>query len=206
MIKVNDLSFSYRDQKIIDSCSFTIEAGEFVAITGSNGSGKSTLLKLLLGFLTPDTGTIVIDQKDVSYIPQQGLEDVEFPVSVEELLGFRLNQRAHRKERIAEALKLVGMQEHGKALIKNLSGGQRQRVLLARELVVDSKVLFLDEPNNGLDQASIESLYKLLKKLNTEKNLTIVLVTHNLDDIHQGLSRVLKLNQGVVRELEYVKV
>lgn len=204
MIKIDKLSFSYRDDHVLKDVSMIVNKGDYIALTGSNGSGKSTLIKLILGLLEAESGSITKGYSSIAYIAQQGLEDISFPVTVNELLKFRLPKNVLSKGDIQAALSRVGMENEGRKLISNLSGGQRQRVLIARELLINPEVLLLDEPTNGLDQRSIESLYTLLKKLNKESQMTIILVTHHIDEDDLDGMRVFSVFDHHVKEVTHV--
>lgn len=203
MIEFNNVRFSYNQDLVINDLSLQINKGDYVAITGGNGSGKSTLIKLMVGLLKPDTGSLTVLSDKVAYVPQNGLESITFPVTVEELLSFRLPKNKFNKQNVNVALKTVGLLDLKKRLIKDLSGGQRQRVLIARELIINPEIMILDEPTNGLDQDSIASLYKLLSQLHKE-GLTVVLVTHHIESHHAKGMRVLKLDHQSLQEIDYV--
>ena len=203
MIKISNLSFSYNDDIVLKDVTMEIHQGDYIALIGSNGSGKSTLVKLALGLLEADSGTITNTHGSIAYVPQQGLEDVRFPVTVNELLTFRLPRRKNKKTIIQDALKTVGLQDEGNRLISNLSGGQRQRVLIARELMVKPDVLILDEPSTGLDQDSIQHLYNLLKRLNQDEKMTIILVTHHINEDDLDGLRVFEIDHHHVEEVDH---
>lgn len=202
ILDIENFSFSYRNDLVLDDISLSIHQGDFVAFTGANGSGKSTLLKAILGFIQPDSGTISLDvlKYPLAYIPQGGLESIDFIVSVDELLKFR-NPKSTKRERL-DALKTVGMEDFDKSLLKNLSGGQRQRVLIARELINKPAILLLDEPTTGLDTESIAMLYNLLIDLN-KQGMSIIMVTHHLDDVFKGINRVFEFIDHQVKEVHY---
>lgn len=204
MININNVSFSYPDGMVLNDVTMTIQQGDYIGLLGSNGSGKSTLIKLILGLLQPSEGSIDRHYKRIAYVPQQGLEDVFFPVTVNELLKFRLPARKATADDIHAALKRVGLQDEGRKLIKNLSGGQRQRVLIARELLIHPDVLILDEPSTGLDQRSIQSLYKLLNQLHQDEGLTIILVTHHIDEQETKGMRLFEVSNHAVTEVSHV--
>lgn len=204
MIQIENVSFSYSDGTVFKDVNLRINKGDYLALLGSNGSGKSTLIKLILGLLDPTSGKIHREYDRIAYIPQQGLEDVSFPVTVNELMKFRLPRSKGSNAAISDALLRVGMQEEGKKLIQNLSGGQRQRVLIARELLIAPEVLILDEPNTGLDSKSIQSLYQLLDQLNQEEAMTIVLVTHQLDEEQRKGKRIVTVSDRNLIEVNYV--
>ena len=219
IIKVSNLKFHYDGQYILRGIDLSINAGDFVALVGSNGAGKSTLLKLILGELSPKAGLVRIMGTDprefdkwyrVGYVPQMGSQPLSgFPASVEEVVManlfsriglLRFPKREH-KERTKEALRLVGMLEHSRELVGNLSGGQQQRVLLARALVNDPDILLLDEPTTGVDEETADSFYKLIKKLNEDSKITILMVTHDIDRASIYISRAFCLEKGTVVEL-----
>ncbi|AYV34545.1 metal ABC transporter ATP-binding protein [Erysipelothrix rhusiopathiae] len=219
ILKLENMDFSYSKNNILETVSFAIDEGDFVALTGANGSGKSTLLKVILGFEKAQTGTVtLLDEPidafsqfdDIGYVPQGGLLGVaDFPATSLEIVMLRLSKGSFlnfynksRKKCALEALERVGMEAYASEMINNLSGGQLQRVLIARELIVEPKVLFLDEPTNGLDQEAIRNLYQLLEKLNQDQKMTIVMVTHNLDHDVQKINRIFEVKDRKVQEVK----
>jgi len=211
-ISVKDLSFGYQDTLLMDHVTFSVEEGDFAAIIGSNGTGKSTMIKLLLGLLTPTEGEIFMLGRKVEgpthfgkigYVPQNGGSNASrFPATAMELvmsslypqIGFLKFPRKKHREAALQALRQVGMQAHAGTLMSELSGGQQQRVMLARVLVNDPSVLLLDEPTVGIDAAAVSSLMDILHKLNIERNVTILMVTHELYSVAPYLNRVLCLS------------
>ena len=143
-----------------------------MCIIGDNGSGKSTLMKGILGLRKPMTGKIIfgdgLKQNEIGYMPQQTIVQKDFPASVEEIV---ISGRSYRE----------------------LSGGQQQRVLLARALCATQKMLLLDEPVAGLDPETTEEFYELVKKLNREEQVTILMVSHDLHAVSKYASHVLNL-------------
>ena len=211
-IEVKNLSFGYSDVLLMDGVSFRVGKGDFAAVIGSNGTGKSTMIKLLLGLLTPQSGEIFLMGEPLSafhrfqkigYVPQNsGSSAGSFPATAEEIvlsslysqIGFlKLAGKKHRKI-VLDALESVGMKAHAKSLISELSGGQQQRVMLARVLVNNPEILLLDEPTVGIDVGAVSSLMEILHKLNIEKQVTILMVTHDLSHVAQYLNRVLCLS------------
>ena len=211
-IEVRNLSFGYGDVLLIDGVSFCVNKGDFAAVIGSNGTGKSTMIKLLLGLLTPHSGEIHLMGEALSsfrkfskigYVPQNsGSSAGAFPATAEEIvlsslysqIGFlRIPGKTHRKL-VLDALESVGMKAHARSLISELSGGQQQRVMLARVLVNDPEILLLDEPTVGIDQGAVASLMDILHKLNIQKKVTILMVTHDLSHDAPYLNRVLCLS------------
>lgn len=218
IINVSNLSYSYGDTKVLESVNFEIQRKDFVAISGANGSGKSTLMKLLLGLLPCKEGTVSLFGEDVStllnfsnigYVPQGGLLQVSrFPATVLETILLRIPKanffNFSNKSRMEEAMKTlrhVGMQDYAHRLISSLSGGQLQRVLIARELMMNPEIIFLDEPTSGLDKASIETLYLLLDHINEVHDITIVMITHHLDQTVSKINRHLVVDDHRVEEV-----
>ncbi len=219
VLETKDLSFSYGETPVLTNISFQLRQGSFAALIGPNGAGKSTLLKLLLGELLPTSGTIQVLGKDarsfrgwrrIGYVPQDGLaRHADFPASAREIvqanlcaeIGLcRFPKQKHR-EQVQRALGLVGMEKYGKRLIGALSGGQRQRVLLARALVSSPDVMILDEPTSGMDQESAEDFYKLLSRLNMNRGLTILMVSHDVERICDHVSQVYCLEHNTMAGL-----
>lgn len=218
IVNISDLAFRYVDMPVLRDVNLSIRRGDYVILTGENGSGKSTLLKLLLGELIPQQGTIELFGKDISsgfqgmkigYVPQNGIgKNQNFPATVEEIMMTGLYQPFGKKrlskrqcqERITAALTELEMEIFCKQRIGELSGGQQQRVMLARALVGEPKLLILDEPAAGIDTISLKSLCKVLKRLNQEQGLTILMVTHGNIKEFSGAERFLKAEDGRIIE------
>ena len=214
-IESHNLSFSYGTLPVLENVSFSVPEGSYTALIGANGAGKSTLLKLLLGELTPTSGSLSLlgqpirsfrDWPRIGYVPQgtqAGYAD--FPASVSEVVSaglykkiglFRFANASHRKE-IARALSLVGMDGFEKRPIGDLSGGQRQRVLLARALAGQPSLLVLDEPMTGVDAQNAAAFRELLHRLNRETGITVLLVTHDIRAVAHDVTGVLRLDGTV---------
>ena len=165
-IEVDHVWFHYDKAPVLEDVSLRLEQGDFMALLGSNGGGKTTLLKLMLGILKPARGTIrVLGQAPedarhrVGYVPQTTDFNISFPISVYEAsmmgrlsrarMGRRYSRQDHAK--VQEILKQVGMWEQRETPIGQLSGGQRQRVFIARALVTEPEILFLDEPTPSIE-------------------------------------------------------
>ncbi len=211
LIEVSNLSFVYNETPVLKDISFTVKKGDFVGIIGPNGSGKSTLIKLMLKILPVSQGKISLlgqnineftDWNKIGYVSQKANAfNGSFPATVEEVVQanlfskiglFKFAQKKH-KDIVYEALEKVNMQDYGKRLIGNLSGGQQQRVFIARTLVNEPELLFLDEPTVGIDAKSEEAVYCLLARLNQTLGLTIVMVTHDIGAITVHADRLLCL-------------
>lgn len=224
ILDVNKVCFSYRDVTVLNEVSFRMREGDFIAVIGENGAGKSTLMKLLLGSLTPEKGSVEILGKNpvtaaalpqLSYVAQEGLQrQHNFPANAEEVVLAGLYARCHRflphsrkdKNRVREVLKEAGVADLGKRLISEMSGGQRQRVLLAKALISEPKLLFLDEPTTGIDEKQVHAFYELLYRLNREKGLSVFMITHDVERICGFAKRILLLRDKGVFELSPEKL
>ena len=210
LISVKNVSFSYENDEVLNNINCEIESGDYIGIIGGNGTGKSTLIKLLLGELKATSGEIALRTNKIGYIPQNaGQISKDFPATVFEVVSaglykkiglFRFMNKEHKKS-IDKALEIVGMSEYKNRLIGKLSGGQQQRVVLAKMLVSDPEIIFLDEPSNGIDKKSEKMLYKLLEKLNKEKNITILMITHDITGISKSVNRVFFLEDTQLKEI-----
>lgn len=216
ILEVKDLFFSYGNEDIIKGANLSLKRGDFSALIGSNGAGKTTLIKLLLGILSPDKGQVLWDGKplekgtdfsQISYVPQLMAGVDHFPISVEELVslnlykelrGLKILDDSHKK-RILDALTLVGMQDQVKELYQNLSGGQRQRVLIAKALISLPQVLLLDEPTTGIDSQAKGALFDLLFHLNQSHDITILMITHELQAVEKIIDSVYLLEDGRIQ-------
>lgn len=213
VISANNVKFSYNDETVLKSVSFEIEQGDYVGLIGQNGSGKSTLLKLLLGLLKPESGSIELFEQPmktfhqwekIGYVPQRsGIFDQSFPATVEEIVEMGLIKNdeldsGKKKERISRALKLVDIEAFKKRQLRELSGGQQQRVLIARALVNEPKLIFLDEPVVGVDTETQHGFYALLKRLNKDLNISLLLVSHDLDVVAHEADYLVMMNEGEI--------
>ena len=207
MITVQDVSFAYGKDNVLTDVNFIVKEQEYVGIIGANGAGKSTLMKLILGQLTPDTGEVIVATDSIGYVPQVGFHAVNnFPANVEEIVltglykdigMFHFPKKEHR-QKVLDALQLVGMEDYRKRMLSELSGGQQQRVLIARAFIEAPRLLVLDEPLTGIDKEAGEQLYQVLYKLNTEYGMTIVMVTHNMEQVARYTNRFYHVNNGTV--------
>ena len=210
-LQVENVSFGYtKEEPIITNASFSIKKGEFIGIIGPNGGGKTTLLKLLMGFLTPWSGSISIFGKNpkeypngIAYVPQALRFDKQFPITVLELtLGGRLSHlpwwgcfSKNDREIALEALEKVKLTEFANKPFGTLSGGQAQRALIARALASHPSLLLLDEPTANVDTQAEGEIQELLLQLQNE--LTILMVTHDIRAIIQQVGRVLCVQRHV---------
>lgn len=196
VIDVEDMSFSYGQDWVLRSIRLSVDEGEFVTVVGDNGSGKTTLMKLLIGALKPNTGSVSIfsepprsekAMRQMAYMPQNlAIRSIGFPMTCREVVGLALQRdftfwkipRKRHRKLAEEKLEAMGLGAYVDTPMKELSGGLQQRVMLTRALMTDPKLLILDEPTVGVDSDSKAQFLELLKELNLNDQVTIVLVTH----------------------------
>jgi zinc transport system ATP-binding protein len=215
VVKLSSVSFQYDEKQVLDNINFSLHRGDFVGIVGPNGSGKSTLMKLILGLLPPAAGKIELfgtplakfrDWTKVGYVAQQAAHGAGgFPATVREVVSsglvvkvglFRRMQKKHH-EKVRDVVERVGLSEKLDQRIGSLSGGQLQRVFIARALVADPELLILDEPTVGVDQESIEQFYELLRSLKQEKQMTMMIVSHDVGVMTQWVNKVACLQRSL---------
>jgi len=213
LVSLQEVSFAYGGQPVLDSVSLDIMAGDFLAVLGPNGSGKTTLLKIILNLLKPSQGRVLVQSRPVEefqdwgrigYVSQKATHvDPYFPASVAETVSMALRRTSgltadlkppDRRE-VGRALSLVGLEGLQDRLIGRLSGGQQQRVFIARALVNRPYLLLLDEPTTGVDTETQDHFYDMLGRFNRREGITIVLVTHDIGVVDQHVTRVACLNQ-----------
>lgn len=208
IIETRNLNFSYSPQPMLRDVNLNIQAGDFMAMIGPNGGGKTTLLKLMLGLLNPDSGSIRIFGKPpaevshrIGYVPQDVHINKNFPISASDAVlmgklkpgrGWSRHSKEDRNAAI-EALAQVEMAKYRNHRIGELSGGQKQRIFIARALVTDPDLLFLDEPTASIDTKGQNEFYTLLEELN--KKITIIVVSHDLMAISRHVKSVACVNQ-----------
>jgi zinc transport system ATP-binding protein len=208
LIELKNLSLGYDKDIIIKNINLSIEENDFICIVGPNGSGKSTLVKGILGLIKPIKGKVIyngLKQNCIGYMPQETKVDSNFPASVLEIvLSGTLNQyknlfyNKEQKEIALKNLKILGIEKIKDKSFSDLSGGQRQKVLLARSLCATSKLLILDEPSNNLDSKSKMELYNTIIDLNKNYNITIIMITHDLDHDNLIGNKILSLREDDV--------
>ena len=216
ILSVKNVSFSYEKEKpinVIDDLSFCVEAGEYVAVIGHNGSGKSTLARLINGLLKPDQGEIIVDgikatdkktvfevRKRVGVVFQNPDNQLVASI-VEDDVAFGPENLGVKREEISEridfALKAVGMEEFRKSTPTRLSGGQKQRIAIAGVLALKPQILILDESTAMLDPQGRKEVLSVVKKLNKEKGVTVLAITHYMDEVVEA-DRVIVLDNGKI--------
>jgi zinc transport system ATP-binding protein len=204
VVRTKNITFRYGAETILENITLDIRRGEFLGVIGPNGSGKTTLLKIILGLLKPSEGQVFLFDKEigrftdwdkVGYVPQKaGALPIFFPITVAEVVSLA----SRSPEAAVKALAAVDMQEHANRLITRLSGGQQQRVFIARALASEPELLVLDEPTVGVDTDSQASFYELLRHLNRERKLTIVLISHDVDVVAHEVGTIACINRGLV--------
>ncbi len=215
IIELQNVSFSYTSEEVVKDVSLQIHKGDYLGIIGPNGGGKSTLLKLMLGILKPKKGSVQIFGTDIEkfkewykigYVQQRTSIEMNFPITVEEVVAMgRYGKRGlfhfptnEDKEKTLQALKQVDMLPFANRRISDLSGGQQQRVFIARALAAEPEVIVLDEPTVGVDIKSQQQFYGLLKKLNKELSITLVLATHDINVIIDQSTELACVDQTLV--------
>lgn len=215
LIELDDVGFRYGHTTVLEHISLQVQRGEFWALIGPNGSGKSTLVNIILGLLTPDTGSIKLfganmetfnQRERIGYVSQKSNSfNSGFPATVLEVVRSGLARkrglfRSFTKKddkKALEALKVVGMDRFARRNIGELSGGQQQRVFIARALVGEPELLVMDEPTVGIDQQNVTSFYSMLDELNRDHGIAIVLVTHEIDLVTDLATHVACLNRTI---------
>ena len=216
IIKINDLSFSYREQTVIKDLSFSVKQRDFVGIVGSNGAGKTTLLRMIVGLLTPAGGSIELfgtpirkfrDWERIGYVPQKNAFNPLFPATVREVVMSGLYNRKNMFRRLGrehqqkcdDALEVMRIQDIAHKRIGQLSGGQQQRVFLARALINRPDLLILDEPAIGIDAETQASFFELITHMHAHHRMTFLMVTHDLDVVKDYLGETPDQQNGKIQ-------
>jgi manganese/zinc/iron transport system ATP- binding protein len=205
---VEDLTVAYKEKPVLWDVDLHVPAGVLQAIIGPNGAGKTTLIKSILGLVQPSAGRILVygkpylqQRRQVAYVPQRGSVDWDFPTNVLDvvmmgrysILGWFKRPGKEDVELAEEALNKVGMADFKNRQISQLSGGQQQRVFLARALVQNASVYFMDEPFQGVDATTEKAIITLLKELRAAGK-TVLVVHHDLQTVNEYFDWVLMLN------------
>lgn len=205
------VTVSYGSNVALSNLSFSLKAGEQVAVVGPNGAGKSTLFKLMVGELSPTTGRATLHGSDpaehlcVAYVPQRQSVDWNFPVTVEDVvmmgrtakIGLFRWAKQHDRDIVQQSLERVSATHLAKKQIGELSGGQQQRVFIARALAQEAELLLLDEPLAGLDIPSQDQVFEALDGV-TASGITIIIATHDLNMAAKRFDKILLLNGQLV--------
>ena len=200
LIKIDNLSFAYNKNTspLLKDVNLDIPKGVYLSIVGENGSCKTTLIKLILGLLTPISGSITVDTDNIAYVPQRldGFNS-QFPISIYEILKIHAKSlKLDPKSSSIDVLENVNMLKFKENLIGNLSGWQQQRVFIARALIGNPDLIILDEPSTGVDVKNQQEIYSLLSKINKEQGTTIISIEHNMDIALKYSTHILTINNG----------
>jgi zinc transport system ATP-binding protein len=213
VIEFDRATVAYPGRFGIEEVTMSIMPGEFVGVIGPNGAGKTTILRAVLGLLHPQSGKVRVlgreseriheIRPEIGYLPQRSQTDPRFPATVEEVvlmgryssLGLMRQPRRSDAEAAREALEQVEMAEHAREPIGHLSGGQQQRVLIARAIASKPRILLLDEPTTAVDVATQRVIADLVAELHKRLDLTIVLVSHDINAVSEYVDKVAYINR-----------
>lgn len=213
-VTLNQLTKKFDDTPVVKGISLTVEDGEFFSLLGPSGCGKTTILRMIAGFTFPTSGTIFFDDQDVSYIPPNKRNTgmvfqnyALFPhMTVFENVAFGLRTRkvpkAEMADRVAGALKLVGLSGLEARPVPLLSGGQQQRVALARAVVIEPDLLLLDEPLSNLDAKLREETRDQIRDLQKQLGITTIYVTHDQEEALAVSDRIAVMDDGICQQLD----
>ena len=214
-IDVRQIVKRFGDFVAVNGISFTVEDGEIFGLLGPNGAGKSTLIRMLTTLLPPTAGTALVHgfdvvtqadgvRRSIGVIPQAMTSDLELSVEENLIIFAKLYSvpRAKRQKLIDELLDAVQLTEWRSAPVKHLSGGMRRRVEIARGLVHEPRIFFLDEPTTGLDPVSRVSVWEMLRKIKSERDLTVLLTTHYMDEADKLCDRIAIVDHGELKALD----
>ncbi|PRR77957.1 Methionine import ATP-binding protein MetN [Clostridium liquoris] len=222
MIEVKDVSKSFLDTAVLQKVSIHINEGEIFGIIGRSGAGKSTLLRCLNGLEEYDEGSIVVMGKEVKKLDLNGIralrKDMGMIFQSFNLLNTKnvydnvalpleiwKKDKKYIKDRVTELLNLVGLSDKIKSMPRELSGGQKQRVAIARALTLEPKILLCDEATSALDPGTTKSILALIKEINEKLNITVVMVTHQMEVIKEICNRVALIEDGEIKICGLVK-
>ena len=211
-VSINDLTVAYDDKPVLWDIDLDIKKGTLMAIVGPNGAGKSTLIKAMLNLIKPITGCINFfgssykkERSKIAYVPQRGSVDWDFPTTALDVvemgrygkIGWIKRVGKSDRKIAVDAIKKVGMEGFEKRQISQLSGGQQQRIFLARALVQDAEIYFMDEPFQGVDAKTEKSIINILKKLRDEGK-TVIVVHHDLQTVEEYFDYITFINVAVI--------
>ena len=214
-IEVRSLVKRFGDFTAVNGVSFTVQTGEIFGLLGPNGAGKSTLIRMLTTLLPPTSGTALVNGYDVvsqqdavrtsiGVIPQALTSDTELSVRENLLIYAKLYgvPREKRSRLIRELIAAVELTPWADKQVKNLSGGMRRRVEIARGLVHEPRVFFLDEPTTGLDPVSRVAVWEMLRRIKSERDLTVLLTTHYMDEADRLCDHIAIVDHGELKALD----
>lgn len=209
LLECKDLCLGYNKNILVKNLNFCVNAGDYLCIVGENGSGKSTLMRTILGLQKAIDGQIIfgdgLQKNQIGYLPQQTQVQRDFPASVLEIVisgcqasaGFRPFYSKAEKQTAFKNMKRLGILSLAKRCYRELSGGQQQRVLLARALCATQKMLLLDEPITGLDPNAAEEMYRLVKDLNQNDRISIIMISHDVNVALKDATHILNIGAKI---------
>jgi len=214
-IDVRNIVKKYGDFTAVKGITFDVDEGEIFGLLGPNGAGKSTLIRMMVTLLPPTSGTAIINgydivwqadevRKSIGVIPQAMTSDLELSVEENLIIFSKLYgvPREKRKRLIDELLEAVELTKWREAPVKNLSGGMRRRVEIARGLVHEPRIFFLDEPTTGLDPVSRVAVWEMLQKIKSQRQLTVLITTHYMDEADKLCDRIAIVDHGELKALD----
>ncbi|GMO59230.1 MAG: metal ABC transporter ATP-binding protein [Treponemataceae bacterium] len=209
-LNIEELSAGYDGKVVLSGLNFAVRKNDHIGIVGENGSGKSTLVKTLIGECAPISGNVTfvgkngIAKNEIGYLSQTMIQKNDFPASVAEIvlsgnlgkMGLRPFYSHKEKATTDMNIERLGLGALKNRCFRELSGGQQRRVLLARSLCASGKLLILDEPASGLDPIVTAEMYEVLQKINREFNITLIVVSHDMEYAKKCAKKVLHLKNG----------
>jgi ABC-type Mn2+/Zn2+ transport system ATPase subunit len=208
LVSLRNVILGYDSAPVVQDVSLAIYPGSLIGLAGPNGSGKTTLFRTILGLLPPLGGTLSRSGplSNFGYVPQSAALDPHFPLSASEVVEMGAYGRVRpyqflpskEKERVGEVLRQIGLPHLAARSFFSLSGGQKQRILIARALMVNPKIMILDEPLSGVDEESRRSIADLLLKLTREKGLAVFFSSHDLEMVQRVADSIVRIDKGQI--------
>ena len=208
LVSLQNVSLGYDSAPVVQGVSLAIYPSSLIGLAGPNGSGKTTLFRTILGLLRPLGGTLSrsCSLANFGYVPQSAALDAQFPLSASEVVEMGAYGRVRsyqflpskEKERVREVLHQIGLPQLGARSFFSLSGGQKQRMLIARALMVNPKIMILDEPLSGVDEESRRSITDLLHGLTREEGLAVFFSSHDLEMVQRVADSIVRVDKGQI--------
>jgi len=213
-LSVQNITKEFDGKFALDNVSFQVNPGEFLSILGPSGCGKTTMLRILIGLLEPTSGSILMDNKDITHAPpdKRGMgivfqnyalfENMTVLRNVEYALKLKKETKAAARETALKMIELVGLSEHTSKKPSQLSGGQMQRVAIARTLALSPDIILFDEPMSALDVATRLALRRELKKIQAAMGTTMIYITHDQEEAFAMSDRIMVMNAATIHQLD----
>ena len=213
-LSVKNITKEFDGKLALDNVSFQVNPGEFLSILGPSGCGKTTMLRILIGLLEPTSGSIIMDNKDITHAPpdKRGMgivfqnyalfENMTVLRNVEYALKLKKDTKATARETALKMIELVGLSEHASKKPSQLSGGQMQRVAIARTLALSPDIILFDEPMSALDVATRLALRRELKKIQETMGTTMIYITHDQEEAFAMSDRIMVMNAATIHQLD----